>query len=87
MAQHLMPAEVAVGVLDRLLDHGVDACVGGGWAVDALTGRQTRKHSDLDLWVLADHLEPLFVAFSSLGLDRVFPWPGDRPWNFVLRVS
>jgi lincosamide nucleotidyltransferase A/C/D/E len=79
-----MPAEVAVDLLDRLLDHGVDACVGGGWAVDALVGRQTRKHSDLDLWVLADHLEPLFVAFSSLGLDRVFPWPGDRPWNFVL---
>jgi lincosamide nucleotidyltransferase A/C/D/E len=20
----------------------------------------------------------------SAGVDRVFPWPGDRPWNFVL---
>src|SRR5687767_3676578 len=19
-----------------------------------------------------------------MGVDRIFPWPGDRPWNFVL---
>jgi hypothetical protein len=26
----------------------------------------------------------LFVAFAEAGVDRIFPWPGDRPWNFVL---
>jgi lincosamide nucleotidyltransferase A/C/D/E len=52
--------------------------------VDALLQEQTREHSDLDLWLPAAHLERLFVAFAGAGVDRIFPWPGDRPWNFVL---
>jgi len=79
-----MSEDDAVALLRRLGEHRVDACVGGGWGVDALLGRQTREHSDLDLWLPAAHLEHLFVAFAAVGLDRIFPWPGDRPWNFVL---
>ncbi len=71
-------------LLGVLNGQGVDACVGGGWCVDALVERQTREHSDLDLWLPAADLEPLFVGFAERGLDRIFPWPGDRPWNFVL---
>ena len=26
----------------------------------------------------------LFRMFVEHGLDRIHPWPGDRPWNFVL---
>jgi lincosamide nucleotidyltransferase A/C/D/E len=62
----------------------VDACIGGGWAVDALVGRQTREHSDLDLWVESADTEGLFAALAEQGVDRVLPWPGDRHWNFVL---
>jgi lincosamide nucleotidyltransferase A/C/D/E len=39
-------------VLDVLADLGRAGCrcwVGGGWGVDALVGRQTRAHRDLDL--------------------------------------
>ncbi len=84
MGRYVMAAEDAVGLLAGLNEHGVDACVGGGWAVDALLTELTREHSDLDLWLPAAHLERLFVAFAERGVDRVFPWPGDRPWNFVL---
>jgi lincosamide nucleotidyltransferase A/C/D/E len=84
MGSHLMSAESATRLLAVLGDRGVDPSVGGGWAVDALLGEQTREHSDLDLWIRATDAEPLFTAFASIGLDRVFPWPGDRPWNFVL---
>jgi lincosamide nucleotidyltransferase A/C/D/E len=63
---------------------GVDLCLSGGWAVDALLGRQTRDHSDLDVWLPAAHLEPAFAGLVRLGIDRIRPWPGDRPWNFVL---
>jgi lincosamide nucleotidyltransferase A/C/D/E len=79
-----MTAESALALLDVLSARDVQACVAGGWAVDALLGRQTRDHSDLDLWLPAAHLEPLIVAFAGVGLDRLFPVPGDRPWNFVL---
>jgi lincosamide nucleotidyltransferase A/C/D/E len=84
VSQHMMTAEAAVRLLGTLGDHGVDACVGGGWAVDALLERQTRVHADLDLWVAAAEIEPLFVAVARLGIDRILPVPGDRPWNFVL---
>lgn len=84
MTQHVMSAEDAIDLLGRLRDHQVDVCVGGGWSVDALLGEQTRQHSDVDLWLPAVHLERLFVALAEPGVDRIYPWPGDRPWNFVL---
>lgn len=84
MSQYSMSARDVVTLLERLDAHGVDACVGGGWGVDALLREKTREHSDLDVWAPAAHLEGLFVAFAEVGVDRIFPWPGDRPWNFVL---
>jgi len=79
-----MPAGTAVAVLAALRDRGVDVCVGGGWGVDALLGEQTRVHSDPDVWLPNAHIEPLFSALAERGIDRILPWPGDRPWNFVL---
>lgn len=81
---HTMPAEAAADLLDALIAGGVDVCVGGGWAVDALVGQQTREHSDLDVWLPAAHLELLIPVLGARGLDRLLPVPGDRPWNFVL---
>jgi lincosamide nucleotidyltransferase A/C/D/E len=79
-----MSAECAVALIRALHEQGVAACVGGGWSVDALLGEQTRPHSDLDLWVDAVDLHELFRALSDQGIARILPWPGDRPWNFVL---
>lgn len=84
MGEHTMTAASAGRLVTLLRDAGVDPCVGGGWAVDALLQRQTREHSDLDLWLRAVDADPLFVAFAACSLDRILPWPGDRPWNFVL---
>jgi lincosamide nucleotidyltransferase A/C/D/E len=79
-----MPADEVLRVLSALDAHGAGAVVGGGWGVDALVGRQTREHSDLDLWLSAADFEPFVVAAGELGIDRLTPWPGDRPWNFVV---
>jgi lincosamide nucleotidyltransferase A/C/D/E len=81
---HEMSASDAIRLLDALTVAGVEVCVGGGWAVDALLEKQTRHHSDLDVWVPAEQAHEVFVALGKVGLDRVFPWPDDRPWNFVL---
>lgn len=84
MSRHVMPAADAAALLRALRDGGVDACVGGGWAVDALLGQQTREHSDLDIWLAATDLHDLFRIVAERAVDRIYPWPGDRPWNFVL---
>jgi lincosamide nucleotidyltransferase A/C/D/E len=84
VTDYVMPQETVTALLAALRGHAVNACIGGGWAIDALVGRQTRPHGDLDIWVEASDTEGLFAAFAGQGVDRVHPWPGDRPWNFVL---
>jgi lincosamide nucleotidyltransferase A/C/D/E len=79
-----MPAGRAVQLLDALEAEAAEVVVGGGWAVDALLGRQTRDHADLDLWVPAERLERLVRALVPLGVDRVQYWGDNRPWNFPL---
>lgn len=66
-------AEVVV-VLDALAAVGCRAWVGGGWGVDALVGRQTRAHRDLD--VVADAAaEPAALdALRALGYRVEVDW-------------
>jgi lincosamide nucleotidyltransferase A/C/D/E len=44
--------------------------IGGGWGVDALVGRQTRKHVDLDLVISDDEddIDVVVGALTDLGL-------------------
>ena len=57
-----MPASRVLAILDALAAAGAQAWVAGGWGVDALIGRQTRRHQDLDLVLSNDHVEYLKVA-------------------------
>ncbi len=81
---HEMSADDTVALLDSFDEAGVDICVGGGWAVDANLRRQTRPHGDLDIWLPADHFDRAVIALVAVGVDRLYPWGDDRPWNFVL---
>ena len=47
------PAARVLEMLDLLATTGVSVWIAGGWGVDALIGRQTRRHYDLDL-VISD---------------------------------
>jgi lincosamide nucleotidyltransferase A/C/D/E len=79
-----MPPETARTLVAALHARDVAVCIGGGWAVDALVGQETRAHSDLDVWVEASDAEGLLAVLTDVGIGRIHPWPGDRPWNFVL---
>ncbi len=51
------PASQVLAVLDELAAEGVRGWLAGGWGVDALLGRQTRTHNDIDL-VIGDDEPP-----------------------------
>lgn len=52
-----MEQDEALAVLGALESRGIRLWLVGGWGVDALVGRQTREHRDLDLLVDAERLE------------------------------
>jgi len=60
-----MSAERALALLDSLA--GIDVWVDGGWGVDALVGRQTREHADLDLGVARPQLDAAIAALVDAG--------------------
>lgn len=60
-----MTAEEVHRVVDALAGAGCASWLEGGWGVDALVGRQTRPHRDLDLAFDASYED---VALRVLGL-------------------
>ncbi|MEU4566292.1 hypothetical protein [Micromonospora sp. NPDC023956] len=67
-------AEEVHAVLDALTGVGCAAWIGGGWGVDALVGRQTRSHRDLDLLVPADREAAALRALGLLGYAVETDW-------------
>ncbi len=90
-----MSADDVVAILRRLTDAGIPAWLTGGWGIDALLGRQTRPHKDLDVLVrladvarLMDLLAEDGYALAELWSENAWvPDPsGDlAPTAFVLR--
>jgi lincosamide nucleotidyltransferase A/C/D/E len=73
---------IAEDVLEILaaLD-GNEVWIGGGWGIDALVGRQTRPHDDLDLMHREDQEAEVLAALAALGFAETLSW---RPVRFVL---
>lgn len=69
-----MSASEVLVIVDWLTDKGVVYQVNGGWGVDALVGRQTREHKDLDVFVDADVVSDLIEWLESRGYEPVTDW-------------
>jgi lincosamide nucleotidyltransferase A/C/D/E len=69
-----LQAAQAADLLTRCATAGIDTWVAGGWAVDALVGRQTRPHGDLDLAVNANHVARLLDLLRSDGFEITTDW-------------
>ena len=74
-----MSAEDAVAILDRLEGVGLTVWVDGGWAIDAVAGRQTRPHDDLDLVARREEIPALERELAALGYERA---GGEPPMSF-----
>lgn len=64
-------------VLD-VLDHVPDAVVDGGWGIDALIGRVTREHDDLDLVVPRARADDIAEALRPVGFTERLDEPPAR---------
>lgn len=76
-----MNASAVLRILALLRAAGVDVWIGGGWGIDALVGRQTRPHRDLDLMHNIEH-EGLLL--SALGANGYTEARDLRPVRFVM---
>ena len=77
-----MTAQRVLVLLGVLRAAGVEAVLDGGWGVDALLGRETREHEDLDLVVGLADVRRIQAALDPEG----FALHEDHlPVRFVLR--
>src|SRR5215472_18045443 len=78
-----IPAADVINLYDILEKVGVQIWIDGGWGVDALLGRQTRPHKDLDIVLADQHLVRFERFLASRGYRRT-KREIERPFNFVL---
>jgi lincosamide nucleotidyltransferase A/C/D/E len=81
--QPIMTAEDALALYDLFRSHGITVWVDGGWGVDALLGRQTRPHSDIDIALRHSDVPRLRALLEEYGYRDV-PRDDTRDCNFVL---
>ena len=77
----VMTSRDVVDLYERLQNLGIAIWVDGGWGVDALLGRQTRTHKDLDIALEWKDVPKLREVLSAKGFKQVRE---DNQWNFVL---
>ncbi len=78
-----MPAQELRRLYEVLERDGVRVWIDGGWGVDALIGRQTRTHDDVDFVVEEKDLARVVAFLRDRGYLDV-PRDDTRAWNFVL---
>jgi lincosamide nucleotidyltransferase A/C/D/E len=76
-----MPADHVADVMALLEDAGVRAFCAGGWGVDVLMGRQTRKHRDLDIVVETADLGAARRALGGIGYSEWYTHDSDTPMH------
>jgi lincosamide nucleotidyltransferase A/C/D/E len=85
-------AQRAACTWSMLDKEGIRSWVIGGWGIDALAGRQTREHHDLDLFVLDQDLRTMLEYLKSSDSGARYLWSENRwhdglPSAFVADVA
>lgn len=76
-----MPATTLKALLRLLSESGIETWLDGGWGVDALLGRQTRTHRDVDLILRLSDVTGLLGLLCPRGFSIR---SGTPPSAFVL---
>ena len=78
-----MQAKTVIKLLKLFAGNDIDVVVDGGWGVDALLGRQTRPHGDLDIAIPHKNVPKLRQLLTETGFSDVLH-DDTRDCNFVL---
>jgi lincosamide nucleotidyltransferase A/C/D/E len=76
--------EDVLALLDLLERNGIEVTVDGGWCVDALLGRQTRPHLDLDIAIPARDRRAIRECLTAAGFVET-ETPDRWEHNFVMQ--
>lgn len=80
----MMDAASVLAVLDRLDLEGIGWWIDGGWGVDALAGRQTRPHEDLDVVIAHGERQRVERTLAELGYRHDATATPGLPARYVL---
>lgn len=78
-----MTGQAVIELVELFEQNDLEVIIDGGWGVDALLGRQTRPHADLDIVVAYRDVQKLRLVLEGKGFTDV-PRPDTRPVNFVM---
>jgi len=76
-----MQLQEVVDLYNQLENLGIKIWIDGGWSVDALLGKQTRPHQDLDIAMEWKDVPKLREFLGAKGYSQI---KEDSKWNFVL---
>ena len=80
----IMTSNDVVELLQLLDQHSIEVYVDGGWGIDALLGKQTRDHFDLDIALPHKYVPKVRELLEARSYKDV-PRDDTRDCNFVLR--
>lgn len=75
-----------VDLYTELERNGITVWIDGGWCVDALLGRQTREHPDLDIAVDRRDVQAL-ASYLTTHSYTPLPKADSSEWNFAARSA
>ncbi len=81
-----MTSQDVLEIVRLLKENNIEIIIDGGWGVDALLGKQTRRHQDFDVAVNHQDVPQIRAFLEARGYQEI---PQDDSWecNFVLSDS
>lgn len=80
----MVSASDAKEIIQLARDAGIEVFLDGGWGIDALLGRETRSHNDIDLFIEKSRCGDFVATIMAQGFREVitdFSTEGHSVWE------
>jgi len=74
----MVSAQDVISIYKYLLIHDIPVWLTGGWGIDALLGKQTRPHKDLDVVMLLGDIHQMCELLKTWGYELKEYWSENR---------